>query len=109
LHLTISIFGHSIFFARLPCIWIGQIAILSVKPDDSLDGKVHVFDRNGALRLHPWIDEKVLRGAEKDRVSHAIITQRQSRQQGADIAIEWLIGASADMSPNPGKFQRQLA
>lgn len=35
-------------------------------------------------------------------------TQRD-RQQGADFAVEWLIGAPADMSPNPGKFQHWLA
>jgi hypothetical protein len=33
----------------------------------------------------------------------------RDRQQGADIAVEWLIGAPAGMSPNPGKFQRWLA
>jgi hypothetical protein len=30
-------------------------------------------------------------------------------QPGADIAVEWLIGASASMSLKPGKFQRWLA
>jgi hypothetical protein len=31
------------------------------------------------------------------------------RQQSADIAVEWLIGAPAGMSLNPGKFQLTLA
>jgi len=33
---------------------------------------------------------------------------QRHRQQGADIAYEWLIGAVAVLSPNPGKFQFPL-
>jgi hypothetical protein len=36
-------------------------------------------------------------------------TTQRDRQSGADIAVEWLVGAPAGMSLKPGKFQHGLA